>query len=385
MLSRNVTTVIVSLIVAVAAIEIVLRLAGIAYPQVYRLDPVMGWSARPHTKSSAGLTNQALFELNGAGFRDRHHAIAKPAGVFCIAILGDSFVEGREVGFDELFWQVTERELETCRPRGKTSQVLGFGVNGYGTAQELLVLREHVLDYQPDIVLLAFFTGNDVTNNSAALDRHPERPYFELRDGDLVLDRSNLESRSFRAERWWSNLGQSLYNRLRSVQVLRHLYLADKARRKYLDLTIADQLAADLNSEIFLQPPETERWIEAWQISEALIERMKRETKAGGADFWLVLMTSPAQVYPDPNIRAGVTNHIAAGDLMYPDRRLGGFTALLEIPMIGLATPLRAYAERNNQLLHGSADFAGGHWNKLGHAAAGHEIARHLCEAYGTE
>ena len=369
---------------AVIAIEVVLRVIGIAYPEVHRLDPVLGWSPRPLVTSSSARANGAPIEINSAGFRDREHAIAKPDGVFRIVVLGDSFVAGEEVDFDELFWRVTNREIETCRPRGKRSEILGFGVNGYGTAQELLVLRKHALRYQPDLVLLAFFTGNDVINNSAALDRHPERPYFQLRNNELVLDDANLTTRAFRSDLWWSDLGQSIYNRLRSLQVLRQLYLTDKARRKYLNLSVPEQLAANLDSGIY-QPPETEEWISAWQISEALISRVNREAAAAGADFWLVSMTNPEQVYPDPDVRDGLSGRNASADLFYPDRRLSGFAALLGFQMISLAAPLRAYAERNNVPLHGSAEFAGGHWNKTGHAVAGHEIARHLCDAYGTE
>ena len=95
-------------------------------------------------------------------------------------------------------------------------------------------------------------------------------------------------------------------------------------------------------------------------------------------------MTNPAQVYPDPDVRDGLSERNASADLFYPDRRLGGFAALLGFQMISLVAPLRAYAERNNLPLHGPAEFAGGHWNKTGHAVAGHEIAQRLCDAYGT-
>ena len=72
-------------------------------------------------------------------------------------------------------------------------------------------------------------------------------------------------------------------------------------------------------------------------------------------------------------------------DLPCRDRRVDGFAALLESPPRRLAGPLRTFAGRNQALLHGSAEFAGGHWNKKGHAVAGREIARRLCDAYGTE
>ena len=56
-------------------------------------------------------------------------------------------------------------------------------MSNYGTAQELLTLRQCVWRYDPDLVLLAFFTGNDVWDNSRALKNDPEVPYFSLEDG----------------------------------------------------------------------------------------------------------------------------------------------------------------------------------------------------------
>jgi hypothetical protein len=73
-------------------------------------------------------------------------------------------------------------------------EVLNFGVSAYGTAQELLTLREEVWRYAPDVVVLALFTGNDLSDNSAALDTGSYltvercRPYFRVVHDSLVLD-----------------------------------------------------------------------------------------------------------------------------------------------------------------------------------------------------
>ncbi|HVT18767.1 MAG TPA: hypothetical protein VHQ90_21610 [Thermoanaerobaculia bacterium] len=58
---------------------------------------------------------------------------------------------------------------------------------GYGTAQELLTLRHEVWRYAPDLVLLAFYTGNDVRNNERRLEQDPSRPYFILRPASSSL------------------------------------------------------------------------------------------------------------------------------------------------------------------------------------------------------
>ena len=43
-------------------------------------------------------------------------------------------------------------------------------VDGYGPLQVYLAFQEILKDYQPDVVLLGFFTGNDVRNNSRELE-----------------------------------------------------------------------------------------------------------------------------------------------------------------------------------------------------------------------
>src|SRR5438445_13415775 len=67
-------------------------------------------------------------------------------------------------------------------------EIINFGVSGYGTAQELQILRHRVWAYSPDMILLAFLTGNDIRNNSRALERDDRIPYFVHQGKDLVLD-----------------------------------------------------------------------------------------------------------------------------------------------------------------------------------------------------
>ena len=62
----------------------------------------------------------------------------------------------------------------------KKVEVINFGVSDYGTAQELIVLREKVWFYDPDFVLLAIFTQNDISNNSVALEKQKMRPFFSF-------------------------------------------------------------------------------------------------------------------------------------------------------------------------------------------------------------
>jgi hypothetical protein len=114
-----------------------------------------------------------------------------------IAILGDSYAQALQVPLEKTFWSVIEQQLNTCKPFGtQQTEVINFGVSSYGTAQELLTLRHKVWDYNPELILLALTTGNDIRNNSKYLESKDNRqvasmmPFFIYEDGKLVLDNS---------------------------------------------------------------------------------------------------------------------------------------------------------------------------------------------------
>jgi len=381
-----------SVLAALAALELGLRAAGISYPEFNRLDPRLGWAPRPGLEGRDGATGASV-AINREGFRDRDHAPAKPAGGLRVAVLGDSFVEAREVALEDAFWKVMERRLRACLGgRRAPVEVLGFGVNGYGPAQELLVLEHRVWRYAPDAVVLALFTGNDVANASRRLDGHPDRPYYVLDNGALRLDSSGLETARFAAKRRWSELKHGLYNRLRTLQVARTAYKRTKLALRYRRMDQDAQLGHGLDPGVYRPPTGGARggarggaWGEAWEVTEAILEAMARAARQRGAGFWIATLTNPLQVHPDPGLRARLAAALGLEDLSYPERRIAAFGAREGIPVITLAEPLGALAEARGTPLHGSAGFAGGHWNAAGHRAAGERLGAVLCRAYGGD
>ena len=369
-----------SIAVAIAMGEAGLRVAGISFPEFYRLDSRLGWSPRPGIEGIHAMEGRTRIKINAEGFRDVDHEEAKPAGVFRVAVLGDSFTEAREVPLADTYWKVMEGLLSRCRVAAV--EVMSFAANGFGTAQQILVLDDRVWAYAPDLVVLAFFTGNDVLNNSAALDRHPDRPYFVIRDGALVLDSSNQQSSRFKAKKAWGDVKHGLYNALRTLQVARQAYKRAKSAWKHREATIAQQLGAGLNGSVYLAPGGGP-WSEAWAVTEEMIRAIDRKVRDKGADFWLLSLTNPPQVYPDQDVRRRYAAAAGAEDLGYPDRRLAGLARAEGIPALSLVEPLRAYAESGQVRLHGSPASAGGHWNRAGHRAAGEALADSLCAAYG--
>ena len=376
----NVLLVVASVALTILTAEIVLRIANIAYPEFNRLDSLLGWSPRPEVDGIYAVEGRTKISINEEGFRDIDHRPEKPANTLRVAVLGDSFAEGREVPLEKVFWKVMEDELSSClREKGLEAEVLNFAVNGYGTAQQVLVLENRVAKYAPDIVLLSAFTGNDIANNSREIDGHPDRPYFNLVNGRLHLEDDHLRTTEFRMKRLWSDIKHGLFNALRTVQVFRQAYTALKTRFKYRDLDVAEQLTAGLSGKLY-RAPENEIWQNAWAVTEALMKRAADSARAQGTRFVLTTLSNPIQVTPDLDARTTAARELGVADLYYPDRRLADFGRRSGFPVIALAERLAAQAASSGVRLHGRKSFAGGHWNETGHRAAGNILAREMCD-----
>ena len=405
----RVVVVLTSLVVGLLIFEIFLRAVGYTYPIFYEPDTSRGYRLQPGREGWQTKEGRAYVRVNSAGLRDREHAKEKPPGTLRVAVLGDSYSEAAQVEQEEAFWAVMERRLRECPAlSGRAVEVINFGVSGYGTAQELITLREQVWAYSPDVVLLAVTTNNDQIDNARALKDSDEMPYFVLRGDELVLDDSFRDAAAFRRRTaWHGRLGRWLHARLRFVQAVHHAQTAVKsklaARRARLaaeederrrrdapppartDGAAAAQEAPtaaepDPANMVFLEP-RNDTWREAWRVTERLIVEMRREVEARGARFVVATLSTPIQVYPDPSLRAAFMRRIGAeGDLFYPDRRVASLGEREGVSVVTLAPELQAHADAHKVFLHGfPGDLGNGHWNADGHRLAGELLSEKLC------
>jgi lysophospholipase L1-like esterase len=263
---------------------------------------------------------------------------------------------------------------------GQQVEVINFGVSGYGTAQELLALRHKAWRYDPDLVILAFLTGNDLRNNSRAL-QGGNRPYFMYKGGELVLDRRYTEKRSYRVGT--SAVGRlrdwvHLHSRLWQVGVA--IRKAWKRRAKPARTPPAGQAERGLDDPVYTEPSEP-AWQEAWRITEDLVRQIDAEVRERGARLMVVTLSNSSQVHPDPAERERFARAVGAEDLLYPDRRIQALARAEGIPSLMLVPPLREWAEQHRTCVHGFSNAVpcGGHWNEHGHRVSGEAIAAAVC------
>ncbi|MBE9143263.1 SGNH/GDSL hydrolase family protein [Planktothrix mougeotii] len=383
-----------SLVLGIAIGEIGLRLAKIEglkklpepshavfSPSFFtQSDLDRGWSNRPGAKGWWQYEGESYVEINSDGLRDQDYAIAKPKNTFRIAVLGDSFTLASQVPANSNYTSVLEKTLGNCAKfKGKNIEVLNFGVDGYGTAQELITLREKVGKYNPDLVIVSFFIGNDVIDNSRKLENNYYRPFFVYKNGQLEPDFSFRNLPMGYSNRYLittvDHLPDWLVNHSRILQV------AKKAELEYRKNNLVKH-SNQLSVTTFREPQNSD-WKEAWQITEALLRLMAQEVKDKGAKFLLMVIADPMQVHQDEATRHffKVSNKI--DNLYYPNEQLKNIGKRNNFPVLDLAPDFQAYAKQNQVCLHGfekNNTLCGGHWNLKGHHLAAELITNQLCK-----
>ncbi len=144
----------VTLLVMFVVLEIGVRLFVPAevfspFQPIYRADPDVGYTLRPNLDGHA--FNQPL-RTNSLGFRGREWLKERSAGVFRVALIGDSHAFAFGVPFES---GVGEALADRLGQRlGRECELLNFGLPGYNAEQQLEVLRHKALSFDPDLVVV---------------------------------------------------------------------------------------------------------------------------------------------------------------------------------------------------------------------------------------
>ena len=129
-------------------------------------DPLLGHVPIPGSQRTFEIQRsrrqapvQVVEGFNELGLRGPLFPREKAADVFRIACVGDSFTFGYLVDEDETWPAALQRWLD-ARDDPRTFEVWNFGVFGYETTQELQYLRTRVLEFDPDLVVWAFYIND---------------------------------------------------------------------------------------------------------------------------------------------------------------------------------------------------------------------------------
>jgi hypothetical protein len=385
----------ISLLVTLGVLELALV---VLYPQggsplIFEFDPELGHRHKPNLDFVHvwnGHDNVSSIRTNSFGLRSPAVPLAKESGEYRILALGDSYTFGYGVGDEDAFPAVLGKMLAAAgTPSLGRTTVINAGVSSYGTAQELLYYKNHGRAFQPDLVLLNMFVGNDVQDNLCThytqLTSHTRFPCYAVEGGELVLKSKPQEPGSkakkkirllphllYKVKR--TNLFQMLYGKAKSV-------LASNAAMVGLLGLVGVDVHPGYVPHVVSGWYAEERAAEGWALTRALLEELQRAVEADGAKLALVAIPSRVQVisqlfevsavlYPgEPSVEAFLQ------DPAKPQRALQAFGQEIGIPVLDL---IPAFAERDDtqQLYYPSV----AHWNEKGNHIAAEHIHAFLIE-----
>jgi hypothetical protein len=373
--------IVASLAMVACMLEVATRLFSNVTPPLLCNDTVLGTTFIRNYSGSVYVPEcgrEVLLRFNRDGMRNPVTSVEKRSGVRRIAVMGDSMIAA--IATDEPNTLV--RRLADRLNHGQSEpgfEVLNFGVSGSSTGQQLVLYRELVRKYHPDVVVCAFCVANDLGDNCARLTSNRGRIYFDVDpDGRLVqlpfsAGRAALTSWLNRHSRfyvWQKGATQNAINALRTST------LAVAAR--------AGHEAAPLESGgqgIFCTAPG-ETLVHAWLITEKLIETMHREVQADGADFILAVLPTGWQVCDDAWSSVVSAAQGAPMDAGYPDQRLAEIAGRLAAPVVVMtdrfreAAPHHSLAYKDEWLHYDGA----GHFNDRGNDLAAEAIYQVMAE-----
>ncbi len=302
------------------------------------------------------------------GFRGPDRPLEKAPGVRRVAVLGDSMIAAIGVQERDTLCFQLEQQLNKSHP-DHTWEVLNFGVDASSPGQELVLYRKIVAAYQPDLVICAFFAGNDLADNSRRLSSH-NRIYLDLDHENNLYQLPRSANRALASQ--WLNRNSRFYlwqkhAQRKIAEGLRH----QQGRIRTRDWTHCSE--------------ETEDLAHAWKLSGRILEQMRDEVTADGASFAVMLLPSGLQVYKDyfdEHFSVLSEEQRKTFEQDYQDRRLRGLCEESGIVFCSMLEQFRAAAPGASTKLEKEWLFFDGkyHFNEKGNALAARVLHQFLTE-----
>lgn len=374
-----------SLILSISAAEIVgrkLKLLPVRPSDAYiKLTQEVGRLPAPysHSRFSEPGEFSTLLSFNAMGFRDQLTDFQDQNSAKRIMAIGDSFTTAWEV-------EPNQRWTEQMQRFHPDWSVLNVGMRNWGTDQTYLNLLNYPLKKQPDIVLLMFFTGNDVSDNyrPGILKTPWDAPHFLPPDGNQLNSINDLkkvnwsgyenpfdEPRDFPFPRninAWLRLHSVVY---RAIDQSRQL-LQKKTKKAFKEEVSSNPQLPPLPWGVFRAGEDPPEWQTAWRITEILLQEMKVVSEKRKSQFMIVVapfspLVEPEYVPEDVKVKGALDS--AKYDLAKPAKRLIEFGGQKNIPILDLAPGLIEFRKDNpNRKLFFPKD---GHFTALGNCVVG--------------
>ena len=148
----------------------------------------LGWTIAPNKKGIGPAGERMFSSAEGTRALDEGIRFDKRTASVKIALLGDSYVFGSDVNYEETWGFKLQEQL------GANSEVINFGVPGYGIDQAYLRYLSAVRPLHPQIVILGLISHDLIRTTMVyyavgfpGAVAPAAKPRFTIRDGELKV------------------------------------------------------------------------------------------------------------------------------------------------------------------------------------------------------
>jgi lysophospholipase L1-like esterase len=287
-------------------------------------DARLGHRLKPNARARyTTLDFSTDLAVNSEGVRDDEDIGPKAPDERRVLVLGDSLVLSVQVAFAQTFTELAEARLNRAGGASRW-RLINAGVQGYGPVEESLFFEHVGAAFEPDVVLIVLFVGND------AVEAYDRESWLEAggRPAGAVGEAT--------ANRFRRLVRQSMVLQIvqQRVEVLRWRLVGDTPERP-------------LTSYLADPPAEVRRGLE---MTRAAVERLAARASAIHARTAIVLMPARFQTDDADYGRLAEIVRAAGGELVRnsASERFRQALAPLGLPLLDLLPVLEAQPNRRD-------------------------------------
>lgn len=338
------------------------------FKSFHEYDPDLGFRVRAYFPTNEGtLTNQF-------GFNDRDYPLEKTPGIYRMLVVGDSFswAGGLEGNYTALLERMFEGRNDSHR-----IDVINTGYPGTHTGEQLAMLKKFGLQYNPELVILGFFAGNDF------FDADPYRKRIVV--NDCLVDIDNRHEHRF--------LGYPIIKRSRIRLFLEQKYefysqtrQAKKEAQDWAAATGQPEPVQNIPEETFLgiqnaklqffnQKTSARQFAANIDYIFRSLSEMNELLKSRNIKFMVAIYPDEMQVSPKQfdTLVAKFGLNREDYDLDLAQERLKSFLDSKQIPYLDLLDSFRSEEPKRDLYLWRNT-----HWNQAGNKLAAEELFQYL-------
>jgi len=358
-LGKNLLLLFVTILIFLFFFEIFLR---VFYPQeifpvnIYENSPTRRYVLK---KNFFGTHYHPEFTVhyktNSKGLRDYEHNYEKKNNTFRILVLGDSMTFGEGVEVNESYPKILEKLLNN-NTQGKKFEVINAALPAQNTDQELIYFMEEGYKYNPDLIILGFYIGNDIYGNYYW-------PVVLVDNGTMKHRKLNYYDITLRKYDKFIPFYHFLVTHSQAIVFFKFKISAILHNLRRREVNINENSSFTTRSLFLID--ETPLWHKVWNLTYFLIKKTNDEIKEknNSTKFVIVLIPHRVQVYEELWDEEFFNNTKANSEL--PNNLIKNFSRMENITIIDLLPKFKKFAEEGKQLYYKIDEHLNKEGNKL--------------------